>query len=87
MILCDFRRVITISDKIDVGPWKILNKQCDQCIDINQTYHEYQWADICVTVLASQRTSNSIVGVLFTTFSDFLKLLKLYITRCHYEIC
>ena len=39
MISCDFRRVITISDKIDMGPsetrrkWNVL---WEQCIDINQ---------------------------------------------------
>ena len=26
MVLCDFRRVIEISDKIDVGPLETLNK-------------------------------------------------------------
>ena len=51
MILCDFRRVITISDKIDVGPLKIVNNQWDQCIDINQVYHKYQWADLLLLVI------------------------------------
>ena len=68
MILCDFRRVITISDKIDVGPLKIVNNQWDQCIDINQVYHKYQWADLLLLVI-------------------FFQLIKLYITRCHYELC
>ena len=38
-ISCDFRRVITISDKIDVGPSETLwkwNVLWEQCIDINQ---------------------------------------------------
>ena len=39
MISCDFRRVITISDKIDVGPSETLKKWnvlWEQCININQ---------------------------------------------------
>ena len=39
MILCDFRRVITISDKIDVGPSETLKKlsvSWEQCIDIDE---------------------------------------------------
>ena len=38
-ISCDFRSVITISDKIDVGPWETLwkwNVLWEQCMDINQ---------------------------------------------------
>ena len=60
MISCDFRRVIIISDKIDVGLLETPKKSnvfWELCIDINQVCHEYQWADICVTVLASQRSS------------------------------
>ena len=60
MISSDFRKVITISDKIDEGPLEILKKLnvfWEQCTDINQACHEYQWADICVRVLASQRSS------------------------------
>ena len=48
---------------------------------LNQVCHEYQLTDICVRVLASQRSSkqvkdqqlndHQIVSVLFTTFSDF----------------
>ena len=55
-----FRRVITISNKKDVGPLETLKKWnvfWEQCIDINQVYHEYQWADICVRVSVSQRLS------------------------------
>ena len=40
MISCDFRRLITISDKIDVGPseaLKKLNVLWEHCIDINQS--------------------------------------------------
>ena len=57
---CDFFRVITIFDKIDVGPLETLKKWnvfWEQCIDINQVFHENQWADIRVRVLASQRSS------------------------------
>ena len=39
MISCDFRRVITISDKIDVRPSETLRKWnilWEQCVDINQ---------------------------------------------------
>ena len=57
MISCDSRRVITISNKIDVGPLEIFKNRnvfWEQYIDINQVCHEYQWADICVKVLASQ---------------------------------
>ena len=57
VILC---RVITISDKTDVGPlrkFKKLNVFWEQCIDINEVCREHQWADICVRVLASQWSS------------------------------
>ena len=60
MILCDFARVITISDKTDLEPLETLKKWSifwEEFIDINQFSHEYQWADICVRVLASQRSS------------------------------
>ena len=56
------RKVVKISDKIYVGPLETLKKLNvfrEQCIDINQVSHEYQWADISVTVLASQRSSKS----------------------------
>ena len=89
MISCDLRRVITISDKIDGGPLEILKKNVfwEQCMDINQVCHEYQWTDICVRVLASQQSQVSpILGVLFTTFSNFFRLIKLDITR-YYELC
>ena len=36
MTWCDFRRVITISDKIDVGPSEKWNVLSEQWIDINQ---------------------------------------------------
>ena len=39
MILCDFRRVIIISDKIDLGPSETLKKLSvlwEQCIDIDE---------------------------------------------------
>ena len=89
MISCDFLRVITISDKIDVGPSETLKKWnvlWEQCIDINQsslpsglisTWEFWQVKD----------RQNPIVSVLFTTFSDFFRLIKLYITCCHYELC
>ena len=90
MISCDFRKVITISDKIDVRPSETLKKwnvSWEQCIDINQVCHEYQRSDIYMRILASNDLQSTIVGVLFTTFSDFFPLLKLYITRCYYELC
>ena len=62
LTLCDFRRVITISDKTDVEPLETLKKLnvfWEQCIDINQVCHEYQWADICMRVLANKRSPNS----------------------------
>ena len=52
MISCDFRRVITISHKIDVGPLETLKKWkvfWEQYIAINQVCHEYQCIDICVS--------------------------------------
>ena len=88
MISCDFRRLITISDKIDVGPSETLKKWnalWEHCIDINQsslpsglisTWEFWQVKDL----------QNPIVSVLFTTFSDFFRLIKLYITCCHYEL-
>ena len=48
MVSCDFRRVITISDKIDVGQLqtpKKWNVFCQHCIDINQVCHGHEWAD------------------------------------------
>ena len=50
MVSCDFRRVVEISDEIDVGPLDTLKKWnvfWEQCIAINQVCHEYQWTDIC----------------------------------------
>ena len=86
LILCEFHRVITISDKIDVGPLETLKKWnvfWEQCVDINQVYHEHQWAGIYMRVLASKR---SIVGVLFTTFSDSFRPVTLFVTHCHFEL-
>ena len=83
---CDFFRVITIFDKKDVGPLETLKKWnifWEQCIDINQVFHEYQWADICVRVLASQRSSKPSRARIIYYFQWFFRLIKLYITRCH----
>ena len=58
MFSCDFRRLITIADKIDVGPWETLKKWIilwEQCIDIKSA----KWADIYVRDLASQGSSKS----------------------------
>ena len=63
IISCNFRKIIIISDKIDVGPLETLKKLnvfWEQSIDINQICHEYQWVDICVRVLAGQRSSKPI---------------------------
>ena len=89
MILwCDFRRLITMSDKKDVRPSETLKKWnvlLELSIDINQsslpsgsisTWEFWQVKDL----------QNPIVTVLFTTFSDFFQLIKLYITSCHYEL-
>ena len=60
MVLCDFRMVITISNKIDVGPLKTLKKWnvfWEQCRNINHVCHEYQWADVSVRVLVGQLSS------------------------------
>ena len=56
MVSCDFRKVITISDKMNVGPLETLKKL--NILKINQVRHEYQWADIYVRVLASKPSSN-----------------------------
>ena len=55
MVSCDFRRVTEIFDKIDVRPLETLKKWNVfwECMVINQVYHEYHLADICVRVLAS----------------------------------
>ena len=80
MISCDLRRLITISDKIDVRPSETLKKWnvlWEHCIDINQsslpsglisTWEFWQVKDL----------QNPIVSVLCTTFSDFFRLIKLY---------
>ena len=71
MVSCDFRWVIKISDKIDVGPLETLKKLnvfWEQRTDIIQVSPEYHWADTYVKV--NDRLS-PVVGPLFTTFSDF----------------
>ena len=88
MISCDFHGVITVSGKIDVG--------------LLETLKEWNvfWAYISIKSVMSisgllsarefwQVTDcqSPILGVLFTTFSDFFRLIKLYITCCHYEMC
>ena len=60
MILCYFHSVVTIFNKTHVGLLETLKKWnvfWEQCIDTNQICHEYQWVDICVRVLTSQRPS------------------------------
>ena len=80
-ISCDFHKVITISDKIDRGPLETL-KKCfwEQCVDISQVCHEYQWADICVRVLASQQSSKPNSRCIIYYFRDLFWLIKLCIT-------
>ena len=88
MISCDFHGVITVSGKIDMG--------------LLETLKEWNvfWAYISIKSVMSisgllsarefwQVTDcqSPILGVLFTTFSDFFRLIKLYITCCHYEMC
>ena len=53
MVLCDFRTVIEIFGKIDVGPLEAFKKWNEQCMVINQVCHEYQLADFCVRILES----------------------------------
>ena len=84
-----FQKYVKISDKTDVAlsetlkKWNIL---WEQCIDINQsslpsglisTFGFWQVKD----------RQNPIVSVLLTTFSDFFRLIKPYITCCHHELC
>ena len=59
MVSCNFCSVIEVSDKIDVQPLETLKKRnvfWEQGTAINQMSHQYQWVDICVRVLASQRS-------------------------------
>ena len=77
MVSCDFRRVTKIFDKIDAGSLETLKKWnvfWEQCIAINQVCHEHRWVDVCVRVLASQRSSklNSkcIICYLFIFLTD-----------------
>ena len=70
MVSCVFRRVIEISDKIDVGPSETLKKWnvfWKQCIAINQIGRKYQWTDICVMFM-------SIVCMVCKSFENFGKL-------------
>ena len=65
-----------ISDKIDVIPLETLKKLnvfWELYIAINQVCHEYQWAGISMIV--------GVLDVLITTFNDFFRLIRLYITR------
>ena len=59
MILCDFHRLITISDKIDVGPSKKTEdmKRFAGVVHRYQPIKSAQWADSYVRVLASQGSS------------------------------
>ena len=52
MVLCDFRRVTEIFDKI-VGQLETFKKWNEQYMVINQACQEYQLADICVRILES----------------------------------
>ena len=74
MVSCDFPRVIKISDKIDVGPLETLEKWSvfwEQWTDINQVCNGYQWANICMRVLASQRSSKPNSRCIIYYFSRF----------------
>ena len=46
MILCDFRRVITISDKIDIGPSETLKKLSVLWEQCKISMKSAQWGDI-----------------------------------------
>ena len=81
MVLCDFHRVTETFDKIRVEPLEILNKwnvfwDEEQCITINQDCYVYQWSDICLGVLRSQRLSKLDSKWLFTTI--YLLLLVFF---------
>ena len=79
MISCDFRRAITISDEIDVGPFEILRKwnifstQCKIPIkfvmSISGQIAAWEFWE------AKDRQS-PIIGILFTTFSVFFSTDK-----------
>ena len=89
MVSCDFRRVIRISDKIDVGPLETLKKWSvflEHCIDINKPAMNISGLISAWEFWQFSDRHTLIVGVLFTTFSDFFRLIRLYITRCHYEL-
>ena len=81
--LPDFRRVIKISEKIDVGSYKhSINKRnvfWEQCIDIN--YQSYlSWVSLGWYLRENFGKSTivrCIVGVLFTTYSDFFRLMNI----------
>ena len=82
MVSCDFRKVFTISDKIDVGPLETLRKWTvfwEQMIDINQVCHSGMISAWEFWQVNDRQSP--IIGVLFTTFSDFFWLVN--ITHCH----
>ena len=91
MVLYDFCRVITIPDKIDVRPLETLKKWnvfWEQFIDISQVCHEYQWADICVWVLASRQSSkhNSRCIIYYSSEFFFFFYKPLLLLRWNTEI-
>ena len=89
MVSCDFRRVIRISDKIVVGPLETLKKWSvfwEHCIDINKPAMNISGLISAWEFWQFSDRQTPIVGVLFTTFSDFFRLIRLCITRCHYEL-
>ena len=89
MILCDFCRLITMSDKTDVGPSETLRKWnvlCEHCIDINQSSLPSGLISTS-EFWQVKNLQNPKVSVLFTAFSDFFRLIKLHVTCCHYELC
>ena len=87
---CDFSKIAhkndfvwfsyTKSDKKDVGPLETVKKWngfWKQCIDINQVYHEYQWADFYVRVLASQWSSKPNIRCIIYYFQRFFSTDKI----------
>ena len=81
MISCDFRRFITISDKIDVGPSKTLKNGKvlgEHCIGINQLSLPSGLISASEFWQVKDR-QNPTASIPFTTFSDFFRLIKLYI--------
>ena len=79
MISSDFRRLITISDKIDVGLSETLKKWVKRFVGALHRYQSIksaQWADIYVRVLASQGLSKPNSKCIISYFQWFFSTDK-----------